>query len=137
MKKEELVKNGLDTISQLSNQLSEHKDLASKYLDIYRMNTQCAMEIRKLELQNEVMIKGMTERYQLVRSVLSSIFAERQTALTAHYSTLDQALKNNDKELIIASLRGISTIVENNPLESFEKFTKVLDNKDETLYLDF
>jgi hypothetical protein len=79
----------------------------------------------------------MTMRYQLCRDVLSRVFSERQTALNAHYATLDKALGTNDRELIIASLKGISSIVETNPLESFKDFTKVLDNKDETLYLDF
>jgi len=46
-------------------------------------------------------------------------------------------LQTNDRELIIASLRGISSIIEKNPLESFHEFVKVLDNKDETLLLDF
>ena len=82
-------------------------------------------------------IAEMTMRYQLCRDVLSQVFSERQTALNAHYATLDKALGANDRELIIASLKGISSIVETNPLESFKEFTKVLDNKEETLYLDF
>lgn len=137
MDKKELATKGMLTLNQLSSQLSQHKELASKYMDIWQMNSQCKAEIRKLELQNSMMVKEMTERYQLCRDVLSNVFAERQTALNAHYATLDKALKSDDKELIIASLRGISSIVEKNPLESFKEFAKVLDNKDETLYLDF
>lgn len=137
MDKKELAAKGMLTLNQLSSQLSQHKELASKYMDIWQMNSQCKAEIMKLELQNSLMVKEMTQRYQLCRDVLSNVFAERQTALNAHYATLDKALKSDDKELIIASLRGISSIVEKNPLESFKEFTKVLDNKDETLYLDF
>ena len=71
------------------------------------------------------------------RDVLTQIFAERSTALMAHYKTLDQALVSDDRELIIASLKGISSIVSQNPLESFAEFTKALDNDDEVLNLDF
>ena len=43
----------------------------------------------------------------------------------------------DDRELIIVSLKGISSIVSQNPLESFAEFTKALDNEDEVLNLDF
>jgi len=136
MEKKEVIKNAL-TVQQFSKALSEHKDLANKCVDIWNMNSQCSNEIKKLEIQSKERIAEMTMRYQLCRDVLSRVFSERQTALNAHYATLDKALGTNDRELIIASLKGISSIVETNPLESFKDFTKVLDNKDETLYLDF
>lgn len=136
MDKKEIV-NGMISLNELSSQLSQNKDLAMQYLDIYRMNAQCKAEIRKLELQNDFMIKQMTQRYQMCRFALSKIFDERDKALNVHYETLEKALQTDDRELIITSLRGISSIVEKNPLESFKEFTKALDNKDETLYLDF
>lgn len=136
MNKKESIQNAL-TVQQFSKALSEHKDLANKLVDIWNMNSQCSNEIKKLEIQSKERIAEMTMRYQLCRDVLSRVFSERQTALNAHYATLDKALGTNDRELIIASLKGISSIVETNPLESFKDFTKVLDNKDETLYLDF
>lgn len=124
-------------IIKLSNMLSEHKDLANKAFDVWEMNTKCKNEIMLLEQQSKERIVEMTQRYQLCRDVLAAVFSERQTALNAHYETLDKALQTDDKELIIASLRGISSIVEKNPLESFKEFSKVLDNKNETLFLDF
>ena len=137
MNKEKMLENGLMTINQLSSTLSEHKALADKAFEVWQMNSQCRNQIKLLELQSKERIAEMTQRYQLCRDVLSAVFSERQTALNAHYATLDKALQSDDKELIIASLEGISSIVEKNPLESFKEFTKVLDNKDETLYLDF
>ena len=136
MDKKEVIQNVL-TVQQFSSALSEHKDLANKAVQVWQMNTQYKNEIKMLEIQSKERIAEMTMRYQLCRDVLSRVFSERQTALNAHYATLDKALGTNDRELIIASLKGISSIVETNPLESFKDFTKVLDNKDETLYLDF
>lgn len=132
-----IILKGAGTIREFSQALEKHKDLANKALEVWSMNTQCQKEIRKLEVQSQVMIHEMTERYQLCRDILSNVFAERQTALNAHYITLDKAMQSDDRELIISSLKGISSIVEKNPLESFKEFSRVFDNKDETLYLDF
>ena len=130
-KKEEIAK-GILAIKETSNALEKHKDIANKIvdfgsnmgnslIDIYKMNAEYNADIKKLEIQSRERIAEMTMRYQLCRDALTALFAERQT----------------DRELIIASLRGISSIIEKNPLESFHEFVKVLDNKDETLLLDF
>ena len=132
-----MIVQGARGISEFSNMLSEHKDLLSQAFDAWNMNTKCKNEIKILELQSRERIVEMTQKYQLCRDVFAAVFSERQTALNAHYATLDKALQTDDKELIIASLRGISSIVEKNPLESFKEFSKVLDNKKETLFLDF
>lgn len=137
MDKEKMIAQGTEGIIKLGDMLSEHKDLANKAFDVWEMNTKCKNEIMLLEQQSKERIVEMTQRYQLCRDVLAAVFSERQTALNAHYETLDKALQTDDKELIIASLRGISSIVEKNPLESFKEFSKVLDNKNETLFLDF
>ena len=145
-KKEEIAK-GILAIKETSNALEKHKDIANKIvdfgsnmgnslIDIYKMNAEYNADIKKLEIQSRERIAEMTMRYQLCRDALTALFAERQTGLNAHYATLDRALQTNDRELIIASLRGISSIIEKNPLESFHEFVKVLDNKDETLLLD-
>ena len=132
-----LILQGANTVKELSSALSTHKDLADKAVEVWRMNAQCQNDIKKLEVYSQIRIHEITAKYQLCRDVLSNIFAERQTALNAHYATLDQAMQSDDRELIIASLKGISSIVEKNPLESFKEFSRVFDNKDETLCLDF
>lgn len=137
MEKEKLPSKALIGVEALSNFLTEHKDLASQYLDIYQKNNEYRAQIRTLEIQNQTKIAEITQRYQLCRDVLFLVFKERQTALNAHYATLDQAMRSGDRELIIASLKGISSIVEKNPLESFSQFTKTLDNPNEILSLDF
>ena len=96
-----------------------------------------SFQLKALEKQNDKEIRLMTMKYEQTREILQMVFGERQTALNAHYAALDDALKSDDREIILASLRGISSIVSQNPLESFSEFCKVWDNKDETLYLDF
>lgn len=140
MDKKNILK-GIDysmrTIRDFSQELEKHKDLAGKALETWKMNAQCQRDIKNLEVKSQVMIHEITEKYQLCRDVLTMVFGERQTSLNALYATLDKALQSDDRELIIASLKGICSIVEKNPLESFKEFSRVMDNKDETLYLDF
>ena len=132
-----MILNGADTARKISIAFIEHKELANKVFEAWNMNSQCQKEIKELEIKSKARIDEITLKYQHCREILSMVFGERQTALNAHYATLDKALQNDDRELIIASLKGISSIVEKNPLESFKAFSRVFDNKDETLYLDF
>lgn len=125
------------TMSSLSTYVRNNPDIVNRATDIWAENNRLSKEIRKLELESSVQIQKITQRYELCRDVLTQIFAERATALVAHYKTLDKALASDDRELIIASLKGISSIVSQNPLESFAEFTKALDNEDEVLNLDF
>ena len=126
----------LRTAGSLSAYVRNNPEIVNRAADIWAENNRLSKEIKKLELQSAVQIQKITQRYELCRDV-TQIFAERSTALMAHYKTLDQALVSDDRELIIASLKGISSIVSQNPLESFAEFTKALDNDDEVLNLDF
>lgn len=117
--------------------LQNNPDIINKATSFWKENRQLSQEIKKLELTSNLQIQKITQRYELCRDTLNVVFAERGTALMAHYKTLDKALESDDRELIIASLNGISNIVAQNPLESFFEFTKVLDNVDEVLTLDF
>ena len=117
----------LRTAGSLSTYVRNNPEIVNRATDIWAENNRLSKEIKKLELQNAVQIQKITQRYELCRDVLTQIFAERSTALMAHYKTLDQALASD----------GISSIVSQNPLESFAEFTKALDNEDEVLNLDF
>lgn len=128
---------GIKAISSLKEWIDKNPDALTNLKELWTENKKMDYQLNALKIQNEKEIQLITKKYEQTREVLQMIFGERQTALNAHYATLDNALKNDDKETILASLRGISSIVSQNPLESFSEFCKVWDNKDETLYLDF
>ena len=48
----------------------------------------------------------------------------------------DMAMESGDRELILASMQGISNIVTKSPLDELEQFAKVFNNPDLPL-LDF
>lgn len=117
--------------------LQENPDILNKIQETWTEHKRMSCHLKALEKQNDKEIRLMTMKYEQTREILQLVFGERQTALNAHYAALDDALKSDDREIILASLRGISSIVSQNPLESFSEFCKIWDNKDETLYLDF
>ena len=136
-KKNTLKKASLVVATRLENHLKDNPDALNKIQEAWREHNQMSFQLKALEKQNDKEIRLMTMKYEQTREILQMVFGERQTALNAHYAALDDALKSDDREIILASLRGISSIVSQNPLESFSEFCKVWDNKDETLYLDF
>ncbi len=117
--------------------ISANPEYLNKLTDIWAENRRLDKQMQFLEMQNEKQILVITKRYEMFRDILTAVFSERQVALSAHYKTLDNALASNDKELIIASLKGISSIVEQNPLSSLAEFTKILDNENDVLELNF
>ena len=117
--------------------ISANPEYLNKLTDIWAENRRLDKQMQFLEMQNEKQILVITKRYEMFRDILTAVFSERQVALSAHYKTLDNALASNDKELIIASLKGISSIVEQNPLSSLAEFTKTQDNENDVLELNF
>lgn len=67
---------------------------------------------------------------------MEGTFGERDKALTKHYDLLDKAVASNDRDLILASLQGISSVVTKSPLDDFEKFVELYNDPTQEL-LDF
>lgn len=132
-----MKEKGLRIMGKLSDYVQNNPEILSKLLKMYEENRTLSLEMRKLEIENDVQIEKIIKRYESFRYLLTLIFEERSKALFVHYQVLDKALFSNDRELIINSLRGISTIVTQNPLESFVEFSRILDDRDEILKLDF
>lgn len=116
---------------------AEGLQLAKQAVEVWAMNMQYAKEINSLKESNKFELEKISKKYELARTTLELIFSERTNSLSECYNTLEQALKNNDREIIIETLRSISKIVSDNPLEKFELLTKALDDPNKTLMLDF
>lgn len=115
----------------------DNPEFLRKAMNIWSENKALNMQVQLLKIQNEKEIHLLTERYETYREIITQIFGERHIALTAHYKVLDKAMESNDRGLIIESLKGISSIVTNNPLQNFAEFSRILDDENETLELDF
>ena len=132
-----LKKVGYTLKTYLIEHPAEGLQLAKQAGEVGAINKQSTKEINSLKESNKFELEKISKKYELARTTLELIFSERTNALSECYNTLEQALTNNDREIIIETLRSISKIVSANPLESFELLTKALDDPNKTLMLDF
>ncbi len=135
--KNNIKKTAISCIKNTIDFFKNNPDFISKVQDAWLENKRLSAQIKELEFQNNRTLSEITKKYELMKDILILVFGERQKALNSHYVILEKALSSDDRELVIASLKGISSIVTQNPLESFSEFSEIWDNKDETLYLDF
>lgn len=109
----------------------------SRIADLYEINKRNEAEIKKLETLSNLEIERMKTKYTFYQNALEMVMGQRDTALSAHYRVLNNAITDNNREEIIEALRGISNIVTNNPLESLANFARTIENPNATLELDF
>lgn len=112
-------------------------DLANNIVNVYQRSLEIDRDIQMIHATKDVELKKLAAQYELCKEVIQGTFGQREKGLQAHYQVLERALESNDREMIVASLKGISSIVVTNPLESFSNFIEAWNNKDKPLELDF
>ena len=100
-----LKKAGYTLKTYLIEHPAEGLQLAKQAGEIWAMNKQYAKEISMLKESNKFELEKISKKYELARTTLELIFSERSKALSGCYYTLEQALKNNDREIIIETLK--------------------------------
>lgn len=108
-------------------------------IDVYRTSLIVEQNIESIKARTQIELANIASKYQLCQAAMIGIFGERNNALQKHYQVLDNAIQNDDRELIIQSLRSISSIVVTNPLDEFTSFMDSWNtaNKKAPLELDF
>lgn len=108
-----------------------------KVVDVWRYSKMVEQNIAVIQNSTTLELAKISAKFQLQQTALMGIFGQRQQGLNAHFNSLERALENNDREQIIQTLRGISSIVTSSPLEDFEKLAKAWDDTSKPLELDF
>lgn len=123
-------------VSQHTVLLDKTLDLASQMTEVYaesqRLNT--AVDLARIKSQEE--LAKMASKFQVTKLTIEKIFGERQSALSQHYKTLDYGIHNGDREIIIAAMQQISSIVVSSPLADIQNFIEAFDTEGAPL-LDF
>ena len=139
----EKFNNGMDRCEGLLGQVQDISDqmlaVADAAQNIANLYTQCqAFKARteQAKASSNVQMANTIAKYKVCQQFLESTFGERNGALQKHYELLDKAMESGDRELILASMQGISNIVTKSPLDELEQFAKVFNNPDLPL-LDF
>ena len=107
--------------------------------NIAGMFTECMLaqeRTKQMQEWGKVEIANTIAKFKTAQSFLEGTFGERDKALVKHYDLLDKAVASNDRDLILASLQGISSIVTKSPLDDFEKFVELYNDPSQEL-LDF
>lgn len=119
------------------SKLQAYGDLGNKIADFYMENKRINANIKALKIQTNAVIKIHAMNIKAAQEAVLCVFSERTQALNKHYEVLDKALKENDRDLILVSLQGISSIVVSNPIEQIAQYVAVLQNPKQQLKLDF
>lgn len=109
----------------------------NKLVDVWQYSKQVEQNIAQIRAATDIELAKISSKFQLQQMALVGIFGERQQGLSAHFDILNNAVESNDREMIIRSLQGISTIVTSDPLESFEKLARAWEDTSKPLELDF
>ncbi|MCH5229591.1 MAG: hypothetical protein J1F12_06310 [Muribaculaceae bacterium] len=108
-----------------------------KVTDVWKYSKMVEQNIAQIQGATAVELARISAKFQNQQSALEGIFGQRQQGLSGQFAVLEKAMKENDRELLIASLKGISTIVTSSPLEDFEKLAKAWEDTSKPLELDF
>lgn len=108
-----------------------------KVADVWRYSKMVEQNIAQIQGATAIELAKISAKFQNQQTALMGIFGQRQQGLSGQFEVLEKAMKENDRELIIESLRGISTIVTSSPLEDFEKLAQAWEDKSKPLELDF
>lgn len=113
--------------------------LARHALDVYNTSLMVEQNIATIRAASEVQLAQIATKFEFCKSALEHVFQDRHSALAAHYCVLNDAMKSNDREMILVALRGISSIVVTSPLKDFTEIVSNWDSysKKKPLELDF
>lgn len=114
-------------------------DLAQKALSVYQTSLQVEQNIAAIRAASDVKLAEITSKFEFCKAALDHVFQDRHSALSAHYCVLSEAMKSNDRDMIINALHGISSIVVTSPLSDFKEIVSNWDGytRKKPLELDF
>ncbi len=119
---EQVIRQGMDLVAQVTD----------VYAESQRLNAQIAM----CEQWSRIEMAKTAAKFYATKELIERTFGERHQALSAHYRALDHALACGDRDLIVAAMHQISSIVTSSPLADFQTFVERFNDKSQPL-LDF
>lgn len=111
-------------------------DLASQITDVYAESQRLNAKVEMVKEWSKVEIAKTAAKYLTTKDIIEKTFSERSQVLGKHYRVLEEGLQSGDKDLILAAMHEISSIVTTSPLADIQNFIKRFEDKSVTL-LDF
>lgn len=124
------------SISEMANSIGNSLDSAANIANMYKECVLAEERTKQMQVWGQVEIAKTVAKFKTAQDFMEKTFGERDKALSKHYDLLDDAIKSNDRDMILAALHGISSIVTKSPLDDFEKFVELYNDTSQPL-LDF
>lgn len=97
-------------------------------MEAYKENQRNKVELEKIKVKREVVLKEMEMRYDLYNRIFHEIFHERRAAINKSFEIIDKGMENDDKELISMGLSSLSRIVSSSPFADLAYLSDSLEN---------
>lgn len=120
----------MDAVDRAEQVMDVAQNVAGLYKDCMAIESQT----KKVKTWGDVEITKTIAKFKSTQDFLQKSFGERDKALTKHYDLLDKAVATNDRDLILAALKGISSIVTKSPLDDFDKFVAMYNDTTQPLF---
>ena len=129
--------NGSNELCRTVTGLTQEVNVSvTRAMEVYNHSLQVKQNIAVIDSWTTVELNKIAAKYKSCELFLNHTFAERRATLEKFYKVLDTAIENNDRESLIAAMRGMSDIVTSSPLQDFEKFAELYNDTSKPL-LDF
>ena len=130
------LRQNAESISDMADSIGRTLDSANNIANLYKECVLAEEKTKQVQAWGQVEIAKTVAKFKTAQDFMEKTFGERDKALTKHYDLLDDAVKTNDREMILAALHGISSIVTKSPLDDFDKFGELYNDTSQPL-LDF
>lgn len=130
------LQQNVESISSMVDSIGNTLDQATNIANMYRECVLAEERTKQVQAWGQVEMARTVAKFKTAQDFLEKTFGERDKALSKHYDLLDNAVKSNDRGLILAALQSISSIVTKSPLDDFEKFVELYNDTSQPL-LDF
>lgn len=130
------LRQNAESISDMADSIGRTLDSASNIANMYKECVLAEEKTKQVQAWGQVEIAKTVAKFKTAQDFMEKTFGERDKALSKHYDLLDDAVKSNDREMILAALHGISSIVTKSPLDDFDKFVELYNDTSQPL-LDF
>ncbi len=130
------LQQNVESISCMVDSIGNTLDTAANIANMYKECVLAEEKTKQVQAWGQVEMAKTIAKFKTAQDFLEKTFGERDKALSKHYDLLDDAVKSNDREMILAALHGISSIVTKSPLDDFEKFVELYNDTSQPL-LDF
>lgn len=79
-----------------------------------------------IEAQRDLLVAELNLKFGVIHAAIGAIFSERRAALDAHFAVIQDGIKRNDRERILAGMDAVGQIVKGSPFADLNELAQLL-----------